>query len=110
MQQTKALHGNQVMKVQQRLVQRGEVVAKKSGVVDITASTSNGKSDTIKINVKEQPKIENNTTIKTLTNNNHNTNVNSINNNQEDSSALGGILTLGILGGIGYLGYKRGKR
>ena len=38
--------------------QTGEVSAKKSGVVTITATTSNGKSSTITINVKEPVKVE----------------------------------------------------
>ena len=37
----------------------GEVVAKKYGTVDITATSANGKTSTIKINIKELPKNEN---------------------------------------------------
>ena len=41
----------------------GEVNAKKYGTVDITATSANGKTSTIKINIKESPKTENNAII-----------------------------------------------
>ncbi len=85
---------------------KGEVIAKKCGIVDITASSSNGKTSTIKINIKE----ENNAIIKTSTTSKTNVTSNTITNNQEDSNPLGGILTLGLLGGGGYLGYKKYKK
>ena len=43
----------------------GEVVAKKAGTVDITATSSNGKTSTVKINVKDVQKSENVSVIKT---------------------------------------------
>lgn len=58
----------------------GEITAKKSGTVNITASSSNGKTSTIKIDIKE------------------------------DSNTLGGILTLGLLGGGGYWIHKKSKK
>lgn len=58
----------------------GEITAKKSGTVNITASSSNGKTSTIKIDIKE------------------------------DSNPLGGILTLGLLGCGGYWIYKKSKK
>lgn len=87
----------------------GEIVAKSTGTVDIIASTSNGKTSTIKINVKEEPKVENTTVMKTATTTQNNTN-NTTTNNQEDSNPLGGVLTLGLLGGGGYWGYKKYKK
>ena len=42
----------------------GEIIAKKAGKVEITATSSNGKIDTIKINVREEPKLENNNIAK----------------------------------------------
>ena len=89
----------------------GEVTAKKSGVVYITASTSNGKSNTVEIKINEIIKPDNNEydVIKSSTNNNT-TNESDSNNNQEDSSSLSGVLTLGLLGGGGYLGYKKHKK
>ena len=42
----------------------GEVTAKKYGTVDITATSTNGKTSTIKINIKESPKTENKYIIK----------------------------------------------
>ena len=89
----------------------GEVIAKKSGVVTITATTSNGKSSTITINVKEPVKLESSYTTNTLvgkTNTEIENTVNSDTNNEE-GSALGGIITLGLLGGGGYWGYKKYK-
>lgn len=92
--------------------QTGEVSAKKSGVVTITATTSNGKSSTITINVKEPVKVESsynatNDLIEKTNTETENT-INSDTNNEE-GSALGGIVTLGFLGGGGYWGYKKYK-
>ena len=89
----------------------GEVTAKKSGVVTITATTSNGKSNTITINVKEPVRVENNYTTNTLvgiTNTEIENTIDSDTNNEEGST-LGGIITLGLLGGGGYWGYKKYK-
>lgn len=88
----------------------GEIVAKKSGTVDIIAISSNGKTSTIKINVKEEPKQGNNVIMKASTMRKTNAINNTIANNQEDSNPLGGILTLGLLGGGGYWGYKNYKK
>ena len=84
---------------------KGEIVAKKSGTINITARASNGISSIIKINIKEQEKITNNLVI----------NKNSVNNidndditdKQEDSNLFGGILILGILGGCVYWRHKK---
>ena len=82
----------------------GEVVAKKSGTINITASTSNGKTSTI----KRRTRIENNVITNNLaTNKNNTTTNNTTTNRQDDSNLLGGILTLGILGVCGYWGYKK---
>lgn len=88
----------------------GEVITKKCGIVDITATSSNGKTSTIKINIKEEPKEENNVIIKAYTTSKTNVTNNTITNNQEESNPLGGILTLGLLSGGGYLGYKKYKK
>ena len=87
----------------------GEIVAKRSGTIDITATSSNGKTSTIKINIKESPKTENSSIIKTSTTNQNNITKNTTTNNKEDSNPLGGFLILGLLGGGGYLGYKKFK-
>lgn len=87
----------------------GEVIAKKSGVVSITVATSNGKSSTITINVKEPVKLESSYTTNTLVGKTNTENTVNSNTNDEEGSALGGIITLGLLGGGGYLGYKKYK-
>ena len=89
----------------------GEVTAKKSGVVIITATTSNRKSSTITINVKEPVKLESSYTTNTLVGKTNTEIENTINTdtNNEEGSALGGIITLGLLGGGGYWGYKKYK-
>lgn len=87
----------------------GEVIAKKSGGVSITVATSNGKSSTITINVKEPVKLESSYTINTLVGKTNTENTVNSNTNDEEGSALGGIITLGLLGGGGYLGYKKYK-
>lgn len=88
----------------------GEVVAKKYGTVDITATSSNGKTSTIKIDIKESPKAENNAIIKTATNSKNNITNNTTINNREDSNPLAGVITLGLLGGGSYWGYKKYKK
>lgn len=87
----------------------GEVTAKKYGTVDITATSTNGKTSTIKINIKESPKTENSAIINTSSNNKNNI-TNTTTNSNEDSNPLAGIITLGLLGGGGYLGYKKFKK
>lgn len=90
----------------------GEVIAKKSGTVDITATTSNGKSNTITINIKEPINVQKNYTTNSLMEKNdtvENDVVENTTDNEEGSSALGGIVTLAILGGGGYWGYKKYK-
>lgn len=88
----------------------GEVIAKKYGTVDITATSSNGKTSTIKINVKESPKVENNAIIKTSTNSKNNITNNTTTDSREDSNPLGGVLALGLLLGGSYLTYKKFKK
>lgn len=87
----------------------GEVTAKKYGTVDITATSTNGKTSTIKINIKESPKTENSAIINTSSNNKNNI-TNTTTNSNEDSNPLAGIITLGLLGGGVYLGYKKFKK
>ena len=88
----------------------GEIIAKKSGVVSITATTTNGKTNTITINVKEPVKEETTLTNASIEITNTETG-NTINDtaNNEEGSTLGGIITLGLLGGGGYWGYKKYK-
>lgn len=99
---------------------KGEIIAKKSGIVEIVASTSNGKTNTVAITVKEKPKKEdNNTTVKkvvAVTNSNNTTkstsattNTNTLN-SSEETNPVGTVLALGILGGGGYLGYRKYKK
>lgn len=87
----------------------GEVTAKKYGTVDITATSTNGKTSTIKINIKESPKTENSAIINTSSTNKNNI-TNTTTNSNEDSNPLGGFLTLGLLGGGSYWGYKKYKK
>ena len=86
----------------------GEVTAKKYGTVDITATSANGKTSTIKINIKESPKTENSAIINTSSTNKNNI-TNTTTNSNEDSNLLAGIITLGLLGGGSYWGYKKYK-
>ena len=87
----------------------GEVTAKKYGTVDITATSTNGKTSTIKINIKESPKTENSAIINTSSTNKNNI-TNTTTNSNKDSNPLAGIITLGLLGGGGYLEYKKFKK
>ena len=90
----------------------GKITSKKAGIVTITASTSNGKTDTIKINIKEKEKVEGveeENIIRTSTIVKNKITNNSMDNNEEESNPLSGILALGIIAGGGYLGYKKYK-
>ena len=88
----------------------GQVIAKESGNVEITATTSNGKTSTLTIKVKEKPKVENTIITRTSTITGSNTLNNPTSNNEEDVSGVGGILGLALLGGGGYWGYKKYKK
>lgn len=99
---------------------KGEVIAKQSGIVEIIASTSNGKTNTVVMNVKEKPKKEENNTIvsKVVAVTNSNTaskstsvatNTNTLS-SSEELNPVGTVLALGILGGGGYLGYRKYKK
>lgn len=93
----------------------GEVMAKKAGTVDITASTTNGKTSTIRIQIQEPPKEEAaeqenkkgenaflQTSVQTLSN--------STSEEQTESSPLAGVLALGLCGGGGYFLYSKHKK
>lgn len=87
----------------------GEVTAEKSGIVNISAISSNGKTSTITINIKESPKVENNDVTNRLIINNSDITKNSTKKDKNNSNPLGGFVALGLLGGGGYLVYKRFK-
>lgn len=89
---------------------KGEIIAKKIGVAYITATSSNGKTSTIKINIEKPKKEEFNTEVKNTSINSNNVSNNSTTNNNEDSNPLAGILTLGLIGYGGYIGYKKHKK
>lgn len=82
--------------------EEGEITAKKSGVVSIIASTSNGEIDTIVVNVKEKATMEANTTKS-------DSNTTSEDSSSEGTNPIGGILAVGLVGAGGYWGYKKYK-
>lgn len=88
----------------------GEINPKKLGVVYITASSSNGKTDSIKIEIKEEEKMENVNITKTSVVKENTASNNISTNDGEDSNPLGGFVTLGILGGLGYWGYGKFRK
>ena len=88
----------------------GNVVAKKAGMVDITAESSNGKTSTIKIKIEKMIKEEDKNTTEVKTTTKQNNTENSIDGNEDNSNILGGALTLGLLGGGTYWGYRRLKK
>ena len=73
---------------------KGWVTGVKPGIVNLTASTSNGVTKTIAIEIVAK-KTENNNEISS--------------NNSQESNVVGGIVGVGILGGAGYLVYKKRK-
>lgn len=85
----------------------GEVTAKGYGTVYISVTTTNEKTSTIKINIKETLKEKNSASIQPSTTNNLVDTKST--NNSEYSNSLGGFLTLGLIGGAGYIGYKKHK-
>ena len=90
--------------------EEGKLVAKGAGTVDITATMSNGKTSTIKVNVNEKSTVENNTIIKTATNNQVGNKEETIGDKKEKANPLAGIIGLGTLGGAGYAGYRKFKK
>ncbi len=88
----------------------GEINPKKAGIVYITASSSNGKTDSIKIEIKEEEKMENVNITKTSAVEGNTASNNISTNDGEDSNPLGGLATLGILGGLGYWGYGKFRK
>ena len=85
----------------------GKIIAKSAGIVNITVTSSNGKTSTVKINIKEEPKVQNSIITKTSTSNENDI---MTTNNQEGSNIFGGIVAIGLLGGIGYWGYTQHKK
>lgn len=93
----------------------GKITAKKVGIAEITATSSNGKVSTIKISVKEEMKEEKEpvkdiTVVSTATTGKSNITNNTTIDTQEDSNVIGGVVAVGILGGAGYWGYKKRKK
>lgn len=99
----------------------GEIIAKNFGVAEITAISSNGKTSTIRINVKEDKKSEDNNIMALNTNITKNNDINRNNatntnnalintiNQDERSNPIGTIVALGALGGGGCWMYKKYK-
>lgn len=85
----------------------GKIVAKKAGNVIITATTNNEKTDTINITIKEKQEEKN--TIN-LINNNEEHLIENEKNSTGTTEIVAGITGLGLLGGGGYLVYKKMKR
>ena len=88
----------------------GNVVAKKAGMVDITVESSNGKTSTIKIKIEKLIKEEDKNTTEVITTTKQNNVENSIAGNEDNFNILGGALTLGLLGGGTYWGYRKYKK
>lgn len=87
----------------------GEIIAKKAGNVEITVSTLNGKTDKIKIKVTEKLKEENKLLLNTKGTNGNTINNEGVTDNTLKVNPIAVILTLGVLGGAGYWGYKKYK-
>lgn len=91
------------------VTENGEITAKQSGTVEITASTKNGKTNTVKVTIKEKLEIDDNNTISVSSTTVSGSTNNAVNSNLEDSNPAGGIITLGLLGGGGYWLHKKRK-
>lgn len=86
----------------------GKITAKKAGKAEITVSTSNGKSNSIEIEVEEERKQEDNTINKIQENQSRNDTIKE-EEQKESSNVVPGIIGIGALGG-GYLAYKKYKK
>lgn len=87
----------------------GKVIAKKSGFVNIIANTSNGKTDTIKIEV-EKEKDEKDDAVNVVTTSSSNDSSNSQNKPKEENNSVGGIIGAIIVGLGGILGFNKLKK
>ena len=85
----------------------GKIAAIKSGTAIITAKSSNGKIDSIEVNVKEVKK-EQDVAVKTIAT--INTESESSNNNNSSGDAAAGLGITTVLGGGGYAIYKAMKK
>lgn len=86
----------------------GEITAIGEGKAYITVSTSNKKTDSIAILVTEKKKEVNNNTLNIVTKQNG---INETSNTgSESANPIGTIITLGVLGGGGYWGYRSIKK
>ena len=91
----------------------GEITGKKEGTAEITASSSNGKTSTIKINVEKEKNItEENKNDNNISEDKTNNTENTITNTKERKglNPIIGIISVGALGGTSYLGYKKYKK
>ena len=91
------------------VTETGEITAKKAGIADITVASANGKTSTIKINVKETKKEATSSIIKTSVTSKTNSVDENITKTEEDTSLIGGTLILALLGVGGYFVYKKHK-
>lgn len=93
------------------ITQDGEIEALKAGTAELSLVSSNNKIDTISITVEEEIKVIDNAenaqnTVTTLAATNSN-NMTSI--KDDNSNPVAGIISLGLIGGAGYWGYKKFK-
>lgn len=91
--------------------QDGEVEALKAGTAELSLVSSNNKMDTISITVEEEIEVmdnaenaQNTVTTLAVTNSNNMTSI-----EDDDSNPVAGIISLGLIGGAGYWGYKKFK-
>ena len=99
------------------ITQNGEIEAKKAGTVEVSATGSNNKSDTILIKVKEQPKVientENNqntvTTVASTSSGNMPSNTSTSSSGEGSGSGAGIGLLVWLVGscGVSYWAYKK---
>lgn len=89
----------------------GNVIAKSEGIVEITASTSNGKTSTVKVSITEERKESKNEVTKVPSTNTNDTNSinDDVSNNSDSSNIVGTITGLGLLSSGGYWVYKKLK-
>ena len=87
------------------ITDKGKIIAMNTGNVIITASTSNGITDSIRICVKEKNNnalVTNSATEKNISN--------TVNNESQNSIPIAGILTMVAIGGGSYWIYKNYKK
>lgn len=91
------------------ITSNGKIQAMAPGKASITAITSNEKIATIEINAIKTEMENSEENINISNNDTTNNIINNLKDEQEKSKFIGGLVALGMIGGCGYIGYRKIK-